>query len=525
MSDVFISIKEKVQNLININKSNEVTNKTNYTASGIYMLYVDNFSDDSIIPFYIGETGNFQERHKEHLKELLSLNRLNYETYKHYLITGFYDGNFKACKIFTYLVNHNCTLKNFHMIILEEIDDTKKRKQKELFYINDLHSPFFGFNQLNSLSKIKEYENIQYAPEYQEFIENDITNLCLYHKYGYSTFNCYLSKGVFSPNPRYHELTAIDCYSTLFQYKKQKCNNEITLSEIRNIIRTDCHLKIVSICNDDISTFFEENNLKSLDKKKDIISAIIFNDQESRTRVNKYIKNFVKKEIDIVEMLLNKHEQINIIKKNMEALQEKFKSIEEENWRINEKILFLLIPQIHYNSHPLKDMYEEHEFLEPLDLNNVCYINIEYTSFKSNIERDSYPEICKIDYLFIKDDCKKSRTAFIENQLSNFLKNDELYYLGTKNIYNSNPFKIQLYGAFTEIPVSMEYRNGINEFTINNKTMENVLIVFKEIDALIDDKTKIIYTTSGYKSTIKRYSNITNETPNRLLKKLIRTLK
>ena len=47
--------------------------------------------------------------------------------------------------------------------------------------------------------------------------------------------------------------------------------------------------------------------------------------------------------------------------------------------------------------------------------------------------------------------------------------------------------------------------------------------VFKEIDTLIDEKTKIVYTTSGYKSTIKRYSEIAEKKNISVLKRIIRS--
>ena len=46
--------------------------------------------------------------------------------------------------------------------------------------------------------------------------------------------------------------------------------------------------------------------------------------------------------------------------------------------------------------------------------------------------------------------------------------------------------------------------------------------VFKEIDSLIDSKTKIVYTTSGYKSSIKRYSEMAESKNILFLKRMIR---
>ena len=101
MKDTFEGIKKQVLEIISANKYNEVSRKTDIRKSGIYMLYVECFEDDKIIPFYIGQTNDFQERYKRHFCEILSLNRLNYSCYKYALLKGLYNGHYKACKIFS----------------------------------------------------------------------------------------------------------------------------------------------------------------------------------------------------------------------------------------------------------------------------------------------------------------------------------------------------------------------------------------------------------------------------------------
>ena len=65
MKNSYAEIKQQVLEIINQNKHNEVNRKTIFKESGIYMLYVDCFDDDNIIPFYIGQTNNFQERYNK----------------------------------------------------------------------------------------------------------------------------------------------------------------------------------------------------------------------------------------------------------------------------------------------------------------------------------------------------------------------------------------------------------------------------------------------------------------------------
>ena len=60
--DIFNSIKNKVYELLNNPEKKEVTRDTDYNFSGVYMLYIDDFSDDKILPIYIGQTKDFQKR-------------------------------------------------------------------------------------------------------------------------------------------------------------------------------------------------------------------------------------------------------------------------------------------------------------------------------------------------------------------------------------------------------------------------------------------------------------------------------
>src|SRR5699024_9094540 len=118
----FHKIKEQVQKLIH---HTEVTATTNYKIPGIYMIYIDHFIDDKFIPIYVGQAQDIQKRYKDHYMELLALNRLSYDEYRHYFFSksySFYEGKFKTNKILKYMVENNCTLDDFYMIILEEVD-------------------------------------------------------------------------------------------------------------------------------------------------------------------------------------------------------------------------------------------------------------------------------------------------------------------------------------------------------------------------------------------------------------------
>lgn len=115
------------------------------------MLYVNHFTNDSIVPIYIGQTVDLQRRYQDHIKEILALNRLSKKFYEHYLSALFYDGKYKSCKIFKYMVENCCDLSDLNMILLEECDE-ETLSQVEEEYIKLFESEFVGFNQLTSVT-------------------------------------------------------------------------------------------------------------------------------------------------------------------------------------------------------------------------------------------------------------------------------------------------------------------------------------------------------------------------------------
>jgi hypothetical protein len=129
-----------------------------------------------------------------------------------------------------------------------------------------------------------------------------------------------------------------------------------------------------------------------------------------------------------------------------------------------------------------------------------------------------------VDYLIRKNGQIISKTAFVNNSLTNYFVNDELYYY--ESGFSVGPYNPCLVGpAKTHIPLAMEYRNGINEFTFTEvETVEDISI-FKEIEMLIDESTKIVYSTSGYKSTIKWLCDLSRYRRLKILKRIAETVK
>lgn len=191
VKEEFICIKENILELIK--EKEEITPKTKCKKSAIYMIYIDDWTDDKIIPIYIGKSVDVQHRYKNHYCEILSLNRLTYDEYKDYNDSGIYDGTFKSCKIFKYMIEHNCTLADYHLVVLEYCD-TKLLDDREQYYINKFKSEYFGFNQLNLTTLFPVYirNNVNDLKLYDAYIDAFKKNCELIPKYylwGFTKFN------------------------------------------------------------------------------------------------------------------------------------------------------------------------------------------------------------------------------------------------------------------------------------------------------------------------------------------------
>ena len=197
---MFESLKAYIMDLIKNNKDNELTPDTKCNKSGIYMIYINNFNDNKILPIYIGEAKNLQKRYKDHYQEILCLNRLTYDEYKwSFIDKNFYDGHFKSCKIFKYMLEHECTLKDYKFIVLEYCNE-ELLEDKEQYYIQQLKSEYFGFNQLNvttcgnkyyysTIDNAKYKFNKDYIIKYYKMVQDNCRFIKKYYQYGYTNFN------------------------------------------------------------------------------------------------------------------------------------------------------------------------------------------------------------------------------------------------------------------------------------------------------------------------------------------------
>ena len=122
----FDEIKALVHTIIT--SSPQINENYKGPKSGIYMLYVNDFSDQSVIPIYVGKTTNFKQRFKQHRHDVEEINGTSFRDYQTGFLRGAYgmkcpyEGHYKACKIFKYMIDHNCQGSALQMLVLEACD-------------------------------------------------------------------------------------------------------------------------------------------------------------------------------------------------------------------------------------------------------------------------------------------------------------------------------------------------------------------------------------------------------------------
>ncbi|WP_459481925.1 hypothetical protein [Clostridium saccharoperbutylacetonicum] len=527
---MFNSLKSKVLDTIGKNGNMEITNETNYKESGIYMIYIDNFNDEKIIPIYIGKTTNFQKRYKQHLSEIMTLNRFEYDNYISLLYNQFYEGNYKACKIFKYMLEHDCSLKDFHMIILEKVEENLEEKEQE--YFNIYKPAFFGFNQLNTRIEIMKYYSTNKRTftehEYIVFcnvVEEDIKNLAKYKNYGYTMFNF---RKAFIDNLPYADEKNIDGFKNIRMLigdiniklktlredilnfedmisEQREKELEIKLDELRSRkdeLKNEKDDLMENIIEPKISDIFKEYKIRSEIAYQNFIDSILSNNEEARNKFIKYIEKR-KLEIDFYNMFNIEINEMNCINDELSKYKILIGDIVSEKKELCNKKIYHIVPSKEYKSFPLKDMYYEHDFKDkPRLKNNTCEINI---AISSDI-RNKQPEIIKMDYRIINEEkIIEKKDIFIKNYLTCFWETDRYYFEKDYEnpwIFRREPFKLGLWDCnnqdwlTTYISIGAEFKTGINEHTIKGRTLVDLKEVMKEIEKHTNENTLFIPTIS-----------------------------
>ena len=549
---MFEEIKNKVKNIIKDRNFEEVNNNTENKNIGIYMIYIDNFNDDKIIPIYIGQTGygknrNFQNRYKEHLQELMALNRLEYQYYKELLLDNFYDGHYKTCKIFQYMVDHSCTLQEFHMIILEKIDENGDNIQelldkKEQEYFVEYLPAFFGFNQVNTVVEAnKEFfanlnnpKGFVVSDKLLNYELEDCENFIKYFGYGYTKFNyyhCCPKSYTVNENSKKIEYELKDKRELLkskyydenkfkeyedklpkIKTKYEKNNEELQKNKKTFEIKYEPQIK----------EYCQRNKIGIIQKYQDIVNILIYQNNEDIVNFNKYLKR-KKVEESILESFNNDKKFVD--------WREKHISLSRDNNELKEEIrmcrsvkrtddLMRILPQKEYYNLPLKDRYQEIEF-DSVD-NNELIINFEFSN--NGICKDwwyfSY-SLIKMDYkLNINNKIIEKKNIFIlpqeENEEIKYFEKDRTETFKLKK----EPFCVRNFPDY--ISTTMEIQNGINEFTLMDKKKYDFNVILDEINSFIDERTKIrVEVRNRMKNKCKEFIEDNYKTDNLLKYKII----
>jgi hypothetical protein len=523
-------IRHQVKDLIHQNTFREVTPDTKHHISGIYMIYIDNFSSEKIIPIYIGQSNDIQKRYKKHFLEILALNRLSYDEYYTYFFSkthSFYEGQFKACKIFKYMIENNCTLKDFHMTILEEVE-LQHLKEKEQEYFKKLLPSFFGFNQLNSLLKVLDLRlsntklDDSEMDSYLDILTDDVEGM-----------NCYYEKGFTKFNFEHAFPKKVPENESLKSEIRQKCNNvNFKINELCNyyipgfekqqkeiqtlrektkelydeytMVRDECK-EALSLLENELRLQFKKHKLYS---EKAIInfknSIIDQNSSDYKEEFYKYLSskscnlNFhemYKNKIEILrEKLQQYYNQQTLYHDSDNLLMKIKKQITDERYK-------LILPSAKYSNFPLKDRKND----VPIKINtgnviNTCHIQlyISNNGQSRSIDFNKEPFIIRLDYCYIGyDNNKVENMYYIDNESTRNCQSGVEYF--EKDFYNTFAFKKErfqissminneLYNSF--ISLLAEFKHGINDYTIKDKELVKLSAVLKEIQQLTDEKTR-----------------------------------
>lgn len=276
-SGTIIRFNDLRQDILNIiaNADTYISSRNSCKDAGIYLLYVDNFEDHTIIPFYIGKTVNFQKRYSDHIRDIKALLKLRYSEYhdKFFWSAVSYkralDGNYRPCKILKYILDHNCSIDDVKMIILEKCDK-EQLLEREQYYLYKYLPAYFGFNQIAKITEQFVYRN---DPEKKrEIIDKDLKLFEKYIEYGYSTFNylhAFSGHGTPELDKRVNQMLSNDLWPAqeeLFSRSYSAFNN---YSEIYQA----AYSRIEEAFRSEIHRIFEKCKLKSKEREKEVLSA------------------------------------------------------------------------------------------------------------------------------------------------------------------------------------------------------------------------------------------------------------
>ena len=483
-------IKKQVKQLIQDNLYREVTPETNLKVSGIYMIYIDNFSSEKIVPIYIGQAKNIQRRYKQHFEEIIALNRLSYDEYHKYFFsrkTSFYDGKYKACKIFKYMLENNRTLQDFRMVVIEEVE-VEYLNKKEQEYFQRLLPSFFGFNQLDSHLKQLSFQlsktqmNNSDINDFLKILLEDIKGIKYYYEYGFTRFNFEY---------------ALPTNINYLLEKKEELNNDtlkkfdevkFNLDELLKLYHLDSEISVMKRLNEKLNKTYEDyNNAKA--NYDEVLK------QQEKGIIQKLVRVWIfdKSVKDINKVSVEVSDKRNVYEDTYKLWKNTMKDIYHKKYK-------LIFPSFEFEPFSLKARSNNltMELNEDNDLLNTCHIKI-YISNNGNSRSDLIrkdPYIIRIDYCSINYEGKKiEKKHYIMNETT---KNCQykMEYIEKDFMFSFNPQKFNISCIIDNeidnsfISTKAEYKHGINDYSIKGKKLVELSAVLDEIQKLIDEETQ-----------------------------------
>lgn len=509
MQAEFNRIKKAVLSAIHAAKE-EVLPTTKINQSGIYMIYINCFEDEKILPIYIGQSVNIQQRYKNHYQEILALNRLTYDEYKKYTENGFYDGSYKSCKIFRYMIEHHCELCDYHVIPLEYCRESEL-DVREQYYINEFKSEYFGFNQLNATTLymiyMKARDDVSVTLNYLSSVQNNAELLMKYWGYGFTIFN-YEKAFYKTPLPR------IDIPDERVQTARKKANAAIVA--LLNFVRSPYDAKAREIEQAE-QTVYEEiqgfnDLLKPIDariiRQKQIIRTQFktsLNYTPTKSEFDHFIKGMysskdrkefnaslrkknihflayvrLKSELAELESLFKEREHILLnVEKSQASKRNILRQLYLDKKALESKLrIEHLFPNTQYPSFPLKDCRR----IENATNDSILIVI-------SNNGRISTPEATVV-YCNIGDE---KRIYYVKNQtttqVANYVEHNAYFhsnsFFGKGEVYKIIPRNSQTNsdGLFCDNHISIlsEYKTGINDYSFEGVAFVGFSEIMKEL--------------------------------------------
>ena len=502
----------KLKNYISNHNLEEINEVSNVTSRGIYLIYIDEFLSNTILPIYVGQTENFQKRYKEHISKLLTLNRIDYNTLKEQLdtfwdIVNVFERNYLYLKIFKYLIDNNLTLDNIHMVILKKCDSNDDLDTLELEYINKFSSSYFGFNQLNSVSLIKKYNGFissfvnKNNTMITSVIEQDLINYDQYRTFGFNEFNYWLLIRLVNneyPFPNFFQKKILEIknyYLNILPKVNEEdlvklCDDNKKYINLRNCIEKNLELEIEKIIPD------EEKKKQNGIIIKCILSRLcniycykygksLPNEAHSMYKYSSKIINdeeLKKKFQNIIGELINYR---NRISKNSSEIAKinyaEMKPLSNYMGSCEENLLKYIFPSKHFEAFSISKKY-----ISIIEKYDITKCNKPTLIFSFSFEKDTDKKIVYVG-LYIPN-----KQIVKEWILDDYINKQN--YINT--IYNNHKLKYYIGSNFELIPINLnflfeviltinqEYYTGINDKlykNINKCDWHNVIMELLKI--------------------------------------------